>query len=45
MDDMAEAKKFGFGGTPSFVINGKSIRGAYPEKEFTKIIDMALKQG
>ena len=43
-DDMAEAKKFGFGGTPSFVINGMSIKGAYPENEFIRIIEIALKQ-
>lgn len=41
-DDMAEAQKFGFSGTPGFVINGVSLRGAYPATEFKKIIDRHL---
>jgi protein-disulfide isomerase len=40
--DMEEAKKFGFNGTPGFVINGVSLRGAYPATEFKKIIDRLL---
>ena len=28
--DRAEAEKFGFSGTPGFLINGVSLRGAYP---------------
>lgn len=40
--DMAEAKKFGFSGTPGFLINGVSVRGAYPFPEFKKIIDRHL---
>lgn len=40
--DMAEAKKFEFTGTPGFLINGVSIRGAYPFPEFKKIIDRHL---
>jgi protein-disulfide isomerase len=40
--DMEEAKKFGFNGTPGFVINGVSLRGAYPASEFKKIIDREL---
>jgi protein-disulfide isomerase len=40
--DMAEAKKFEFSGTPGFLINGVSLRGAYPAPEFKKIIDKQL---
>ncbi len=40
--DMEEAKKFGFNGTPGFVINGVSLRGAFPFPEFKKIIDRHL---
>lgn len=42
--DMEEAKKFDFSGTPGFLINGVSIRGAYPFPEFKKIIDRLLKK-
>ncbi len=40
--DMAEAKKFDFSGTPGFLINGVSLRGAYPFSEFKVIIDRHL---
>lgn len=40
--DMAEAAKFGFSGTPGFLINGVSLRGAYPFSEFKEIIDRHL---
>jgi protein-disulfide isomerase len=40
--DMAEAKKFNMSGTPGFVINGISLKGAYPPEEFKKIIDQHL---
>jgi protein-disulfide isomerase len=40
--DMEEAKKFEFSGTPGFLINGVSLRGAYPAPEFKKIIDRQL---
>ena len=40
--DMEEAKKFGFNGTPGFLINGVSLRGAYPLPDFKKIIDRHL---
>lgn len=40
--DMAEAEKFGMSGTPGFVINGVSIRGAYPFEYFKTIIDKQL---
>jgi protein-disulfide isomerase len=41
--DMEEAKKFNFSGTPGFLINGVSLRGAYPFSEFKDIIDRHLK--
>lgn len=40
--DTAEAQKFGFSGTPGFIINGVSLRGAYPFAEFKSIIDREL---
>jgi protein-disulfide isomerase len=40
--DMEEAAKHSFSGTPGFVINGVSLRGAYPFEEFKKIIDKHL---
>ncbi len=40
--DMAEARKFDFSGTPGFLINGVSLRGAYPFPEFKAIIDRHL---
>lgn len=43
--DMAEAKKFGFSGTPGFLINGVMLKGAYPVSEFKVIIDRHLKAG
>ena len=43
--DQDEAKKFEFSGTPGFLINGVSLRGAYPAPEFKKIIDRWLAKG
>lgn len=40
--DMAEAEKFGISGTPGFIVNGVSIRGAYPFETFKNIIDKKL---
>ncbi len=40
--DMEEAREFGFNGTPGFLINGVSLRGAYPPPYFQKIIDRHL---
>ena len=42
--DMEEAKKFNITGTPGFIINGVSLRGAYPFEEFKSIIDRQLKK-
>jgi len=43
--DMAEARQFDFSGTPGFLINGVSLRGAYPFAEFKTIIDRHLASG
>lgn len=43
--DMEEAKKFEFSGTPGFLINGVSLKGAYPPPEFKKIIDRHMSKG
>ncbi len=40
--DMEEAQKFGMTGTPGFIINGVSLKGAYPFPEFKTIIDRHL---
>ncbi len=42
--DMQEAGKFGFQGTPGYLINGVSLKGAYPYEEFKKVIDRHLKK-
>ncbi|MGE4133720.1 MAG: DsbA family protein [Bdellovibrionales bacterium] len=42
--DMEEARKFEFSGTPGFLINGVSLKGAYPFPEFKKIIDRHLEK-
>ena len=43
--DMKEAEKFGFTGTPGYLINGVSLKGAYPYEEFKKVIDRHLNGG
>lgn len=40
--DMEEAKKFGFSGTPGYLINGVSLKGAYPIDAFKQVIDRHL---
>ncbi len=42
--DMAEAQKNGIEGTPGFLINGVTLKGAYPFPEFKKIIDEWIKR-
>jgi protein-disulfide isomerase len=42
--DMAEAQKNGIEGTPGFLINGVTLKGAYPFKDFKMIIDEWLKR-
>ncbi len=41
--DIAEAQEFRISGTPGFIINGVSLRGAYPIQNFKEIIDRQLK--
>ncbi len=38
--DMEEARRFGFFGTPMFLINGLPVRGAVPLKEFHRVLEM-----
>ena len=40
--DKEEASKFGFNGTPGYLINGVSLKGAYPIESFKKVIDRHL---
>ena len=40
--DVAEARALGIGGTPTFIINGKSLVGAQPLETFRSVIDGAL---
>lgn len=40
--DMDEAQRFGFNGTPGFLINGVSLEGAYPRSAFEQIINRHL---
>ena len=40
--DLAEAQRFGFSGTPGFLINGVSLEGAYPRSAFEEIINRHL---
>jgi len=40
--DLDEFKRFGFTGTPGFLINGVSLEGSVPESAFDQIIDREL---
>lgn len=40
--DMEEARKFNMSGTPGFIVNGVSLRGAYPFPAFKEVIDRHL---
>ena len=42
--DRTEAEKFGFSGTPGYLINGVSLKGAYPLDDFKQIIERQLKK-
>ena len=42
--DTEEARTFGFSGTPGFLVNGVSVKGAYPFEHFEKLIDRSLKE-
>lgn len=43
--DMAEAAKFGFQGTPGFLLNGIPVKGAYPTSHFEGLIEELKKRG
>ena len=43
--DKEEAKKFGFRGTPIFLVNGVSLLGAAPLKEFEDVIKLIEEKG
>jgi protein-disulfide isomerase len=43
--DMAEAKKFNFQGTPGFILNGVPIKGAFPVEHFESIISKLKEKG
>lgn len=43
--DQAQAAKFGFQGTPGFVLNGVPVRGAYPSSHFNTIVEELKKRG
>ncbi len=40
--DGAEAQRFGFSGTPGYLVNGVAVRGALPIEAFKSIIDKHL---
>lgn len=42
-EDLAEAAKFNFQGTPGFLLNGIPIKGAYPVSHFENIIEQLKK--
>lgn len=44
-EDIAEATKFGFQGTPGFLLNGIPVKGAYPLSHFEGIINELQKRG
>ena len=41
--DLAQARALGINGTPTFVINGRTLVGAHPIETFRSAIDEALK--
>lgn len=43
--DMAEAGKFGFQGTPGFLLNGIPVKGAYPTAHFDSLIEELKTRG
>lgn len=43
--DIAEAGKFGFQGTPGFLLNGVPVRGAYPTTHFDDLIAKLKEKG
>lgn len=43
--DMDEAAKYGFQGTPGFLLNGIPVKGAYPTQHFVDIIEKLKEKG
>lgn len=41
--DQKEGEQFGFQGTPGYLVNGVSLKGAYPFEDFKNLIERALK--
>jgi protein-disulfide isomerase len=41
--DVAQARALGINGTPTFLINGRTLVGAHPVETFRSVIDEALK--
>lgn len=44
-EDMAEAEKYGFQGTPGFIFNGVPVKGAYPQSYFEDIVTKLKEKG
>ncbi|MBP9673901.1 MAG: thioredoxin domain-containing protein [Bacteriovoracaceae bacterium] len=44
-EDLKEAEKFGFQGTPGFLLNGIPVKGAYPAEHFDTIVEELKKRG
>lgn len=44
VDDSAEARRFGFRGTPGYVVGGVPINGAYPQETFVRLIEELSRQ-
>lgn len=44
-EDLEEAAKFGFQGTPGFLLNGIPVKGAYPTQHFVDLIEKLEKNG
>ena len=42
--DRDEVRRFGFDGTPAFLINGVSLMGSQPQEEFEEIIQMFISE-
>jgi protein-disulfide isomerase len=43
--DIEEAGKFGFQGTPGFLLNGVPVKGAYPTSHFDDLISKLKEKG
>jgi protein-disulfide isomerase len=44
-EDIEEANKFGFQGTPGFLLNGVPVKGAYPTSHFEDLIGKLKEKG